>query len=457
MIQSINGRMLIAASIVLAAFLGITGVTLENAFRASGEEALRERLIGHVNALIAAAEQDRVSGRINIVYPVAEPRLFTPGSGLYAMILTNRGDMAWISPSLEGVTLPVTSGLARGESRFEYMFSSDGEPLLVFSIGLTWGEHERTLEGYTFLAAESLYRLNDQVVQFRRHLWTWLGALTVVLLVMLTLILRWGLAPLRRVAEDLRDIESGRHLDLHGNYPRELRGLTENLNALIHVNREHEERYRASLGDLAHSLKTPLAVLRTAVEAQHPSLEALRTSVEEQVERMDQIVQYQLQRAASSGRRALTAPVPLIRIVDKVVGALNKVYADKGVECDCHIEPSMEFHGDEGDVMELLGNVVDNAYKWCRRRVRIRLLVGDSPRGHRRGLRIEVADDGPGIPEQDISRVLERGGRADPATQGHGLGLAMVQDIIELYDGALSIERADLGGAQIIVWLPMPG
>ena len=450
---SINSRMLIAASIILFSFLGVTGVTLENSFRVSTEQSLKERLQVHLNALIAAAEQEE-DGSIRLLYALPETRFFTERSGLYAKVIGNNGNVIWSSLSMQGITIPIQGGLERGEVRYQHLTASSGEPLLVFSLGLTWGEQQKFKEGYTFAVAENLERFNRQLSEFRQNLWAWLGGVTLILLIMLTVILRWGLAPLREVAEDLQDIEAGRHQELHGRYPKELRGLTDNLNALIRTNREHEERYQASLGDLAHSLKTPLAVLRGAVEVASQSVDQLQTTVEEQVERMDQIVQYQLQRAATSGRTALMAPVDLEVMTHKIASAMDKVYAEKSLKCHIDIEAELEFHCQEGDIMELLGNLVDNAFKWAKQRIEISIRQDEFENQAVPGLLVEISDDGPGIEEKDLETVLARGGRLDPATQGHGLGLAMVQNIVELYQGELRITRAQLGGAKVTLWLP---
>ncbi len=448
---SINTRMLIAAAITLAGFLGITGITLENSFRNSAETAMKERLQLQLHTLIASMEQDEQGG-MNLAYPLYEGRFFTEDSGLYAEVLSNDGRLVWSSPSMEGVEIPHHAGLARGEQRYEYLTASSGERVLVHSIGLTWGDNDSAQEAYTFVVAETLQRLHEQINEFRSNLWGSLAGVAIVLLVMLALILRWGLAPLRRVADDLGDIKAGRHQELEGEYPRELRGLTDNLNALIRSNREHEERYRASLGDLAHSLKTPLAVLRGAVDASSQAPAGIRTTVEDQIARMDQIVDYQLQRAATSGRRALAAPVSLSRVVARVVTAMKKVYADKEIDITVSVAPALVFHCDEGDLMELLGNLVDNACKYCTSRVEIGIAL-KTVRGAQ-GLVIEIGDDGPGISPEHLPTVLERGGRLDTQANGHGLGLAMISDIVDLYGGHLEFTHASLGGALVTVWLP---
>ena len=169
---------------------------------------------------------------------------------------------------------------------------------------------------------------------------------------------------------------------------------------------------------------------------------------------MDQIVQYQLQRAATSGRTALMAPVDLEVMTHKIASAMDKVYAEKSLKCHIDIEAELEFHCQEGDIMELLGNLVDNAFKWAKQRIEISIRQDEFENQAVPGLLVEISDDGPGIEEKDLETVLARGGRLDPATQGHGLGLAMVQNIVELYQGELRITRAQLGGAKVTLWLP---
>lgn len=449
--MSINARMLITSGVVLAIFLGVTGVVLEQSFRHSALESVRERLMAHMNVLIASVEEDE-DGRMMIAYALPETRFFTPRSGLYAVIMKNNGDKVWVSPSMQGLELELHTGLARGSHRYEYIDSSENLPVLVFSLGLTWGDSVNSGDGYTFFVIEGLSRHHEQINDFRTSLWGWLAGVSVVLLLMLALILRWGLLPLRRVASDLAEVEAGARIDLKGPYPRELRGLTDNLNALIHSSREHEERYKASLGDLAHSLKTPLAVLRGTIEQQGNSEVALRSMVDEQVERMDQIVQYQLQRASTTGRRALMAPLDVQGLARKVLSALDKVYADKNVDGGVIQEGVVEFHGQEGDLMELLGNLLDNAYKWCQHKVELRIrCIGSGGRE----LLMTIEDDGPGIADDQLDLVLRRGFRADERTSGHGLGLDMVRDIVDLYEGTLSISRSELGGAMIQVRLPV--
>jgi len=451
---SLRARLLLAASVVLAAFLGLTGLVLDRAFRTSAEAALEDRLQGHIYALLASAELDAGD---TMVLPdeLPDPRFAVAGSGLYAEVARGDGRRHWRSKSALGLALPFQARPAVGARAFESISTQMGTALHGLSFGVSWDDSQGRQRRYIFRVAESLEPFYAQVRSFRRNLWGWLGAAALLLLAVQGSILRWGLAPLRRVADDLAAIEAGRAQCLTGTYPAELRGLTDNLNALIASAQTHLVRYRDSLGNLAHSLKTPLAVLRGAVDTQ-ASGEQLHALAHEQVERMTQIIDYQLQRAAASGRVSLTAPVPVAPKIRQVIAALTKVYADKPVSCELDVDNDAVFYGDEGDLLEILGNVADNAFKWCRQRVLITARVEPVARAGHGALALRVEDDGPGIPEEMIARVLQRGERADPATAGHGIGLAMAWETARIYGGSLSISAGELGGAAVTMRFASP-
>ncbi len=442
---SLHTRILLAATTVLAAFFGITGLVLDSAYRHSAEAALQERLQGYAYALVAVMEPD-AKGEVHITNALPIPRLFTPGSGLYGQVLRNDGRYAWVSPSAAGLAIPFPGGLRRGERRFQQLETPGGLRLYSFNLGVSWQEAAGPARSYTFSVAEVLDTLEADIRGFRRTLWGALGMVAVVLLAVQGLILRWGLRPLRQVAAELRDIEAGIKTRLEGRYPRELQALTDNLNALVHSEREHLRRFRHALDDLAHSLKTPLALLRSTVESPS-SPEELRRVVEEQVARMSRIIEYQLQRGATSGPSVMAAPVEVRPLVEKVVQALDKVYADKDIAWEIEVPDALRFAGDEADLMEMLGNLLDNACKWCRGRVAVTAREVD------RGLEIVVDDDGPGIAADAVQRLLQRGARGDDTVPGHGIGLAMVQDIAAAYGGECRIEAAPMGGARLALCL----
>lgn len=447
--RSLRARLLLVSAAVLAGFLGLTGVALDQAFRTSAESALRERLQGHLYALLAAADlNDRRQLELPVELP--EPRFNLVGSGLVAEVRDAAGATVWRSRSAVGMEFGVLATGVPGERVYTPLSEGNSAARLMLSFATRWESGAREPLTYVFHIAERLDEHEAQIRQFRRGLFGWLAAATVLLLAAQALILRWGLAPLRRVARDLSEMEAGRTQALSGRYPAELQPLVNNLNALLAEARAHLQRYRDTLGNLAHSLKTPLAVLRGSVEGKAPA-EELRAVAQEQLQNMNEIVEYQLQRAAAAGRSALSAPLPVLPPARKLLDALKKVYAARGLQVEIAIAPEVMFRGDEGDLLEILGNVADNAFKWARSRVRVQAQNLAGPSGVRFVLRVE--DDGPGIPDDQIERVRTRGVRADAKTPGHGLGLAVVQEIVGLYGGELVIARSPLGGAAIEVKL----
>jgi len=442
---SLHARINLAALVVLVAFFGLTGTALDEAFRDSAEAGMKERLKGQVYGLLAAADED-ASGALVMPDVLPDPRFSNPSSGLYARVRGDDGNLDWHSPSLLGLSLDPIAPSEPGVWRFTPL-AWEGGKLLSVSYGVIWEDDKGRGLAYTFAVAESMGPLLGEVASFRRTLWLWLGGATLVLLMVQGLVLRWGLSPLRRVASALRRIESGDEDRVRGNYPKELQGLTRNLNALIERSRANQQRYRNSLADLAHSLKTPLAILRGGV-GEHPS-GPMSETVTEQVARMDDIVQHQLQRASASGAMGTVGSVEVQPVVRKLVRTMAKVYRDKGVDCRMQVAEGTRFQGDEGDLMEILGNLLDNAFKYCEGRVNV--VAG--PRAHGGGrtlLALSVDDDGEGIADEQVGLVLQRGRRADQHRPGHGIGLSVVDEIVRLYEGSVSIGRAwPLGGASI--------
>lgn len=445
MTLSLHARLISAAAIVMMIFFGVTGWTLQSLYYTDAETALQDRLQSDAYALVAAAELDN-EDVLRLSYILPDARFFTTTSNVFAQITSNDKGQLWQSASLSRTSIPFAENLSSSERRFEQLITTDGQAVYAFSLGIAWQGSAARGTVSTVSVATSMRDFTGKVSRYQRKLWAGLGGAALLLLIVQSVILRWGLAPLNRVAQELHAIERGERRELGGEHPRELAAVTRNLNTLIRNRHELLERYRNSLGDLAHSLKTPLAVLRGISESPKATDDEQET-LREQVDLMSRIVSYQLQKAAASGSAALAAPVNIRGITNKIASTLNKVYADKQVHCAIQIPDTLTFQADEGDLYELLGNLLDNAYKWSRSNVAIQ--AGGSP-GE---LRLTVTDDGAGIPEDQINRVMQRGMRADPSAAGHGIGLAAVGDLVKLYKGTIQLGRSAAGGAEVIVHL----
>jgi len=335
---SLNARLLIAASVVLTAFLGLTGLTLDRAFRDSALAQVRAALQAHVYALLGAADLDPAE-RLVVPKRLPEARFGIPGSGLYAQVNAASGALVWRSPSMLGfVDLPFDPVYRTGVAAFQNLTGADGARYFALGLAVEWEASPKKSYGYTFYVAEQSDAFDALVRGFRQSLWGWLVGAAVVLLAVQGLIWRWGLAPLRRVALEVAEIEAGRQSELRSSYPSELRLLTERLNALLRNRGAHLERYRHALADLAHSFNTPLAVIRSAIDDKDTPA-PLQALLREQVEGLNRTVEYQLQRAAASGRTVLARPIEVEPAVRKLERTLAKVHADKGVQFDLQVTP----------------------------------------------------------------------------------------------------------------------
>jgi two-component system sensor histidine kinase PhoQ len=448
LMRSLHSRLVLAATLVLAGFIGATGLALDKAFRVSARASMEERLQSYIYALLAATDEDD-SGRMIPPLEIPEPRFSKPDSGLYAVIAGADGAPLWHSRSLAGRNVTLVQQQSPGQREFRRL-SVEGLELYAISFGVAWEDYAEREALYTFSVAEDTAAFEQQIESFRMSLWSWLGTMAVVLLLAQGLILRWGLRPLRKVETDLQRIDQGKAEQLDGVYPTELTGLTSSLNSLIEHSQLVQTRYRNSLADLAHSLKTPLAVMHSFCDGKSEDAGSAKDVVREQVERMDEIVEYQLQRAAVSGRATLARSVSLDYVLERLVRSLDKVYRDKRVEVSLDLDPEAIFYGDEADLTEALGNLLENAYKYCSGQVRVCARYDGKPAASG-NLEILIEDDGPGIDPDMIDTVLQRGKRMDETVPGHGIGLSMAREIIAVYGGELDIGSGSLGGALLRV------
>jgi two-component system, OmpR family, sensor histidine kinase PhoQ len=420
---SLRLRISLVAAAVIAVFFVLTATLLERAFRENAEDAVVTRLDAQLLLLMGIVD---VSGPRQVQLPevLPEARLALPGGGMYARILDADGATLWRSPSALGMEL------------------ADWRDSGFFQRGMTvqW-ELPGQVAALTFQVLEERDAFEAQMERYRRTLWLGLGLLTLLLIAGQALGLGlWGLRPLRRVRADLEAVRQGENRRLGGPYPREIQSLTDSINALLEFERDRLERQRHALADLAHSLKTPLSALRLGLEGDVPENRELLL----QVERMQGMIQHELNQAQRLGPSPFQAPVAVAPVIERTCAALRRIALQQGVDLVTSLRAECTLRMETGALFELLGNVLDNAIRHARSQVRVSLGCAD------RRLELTVDDDGPGIDEADREAVLRRGTRRDTRPGGQGLGLHIVHTLVGDHDGELHIEQApELGGARI--------
>ncbi len=420
---SLRLRISLVAAAVIAVFFVLTATLLERAFRENAEDAVNTRLDAHMLLLMGIVE---VSGPRQVQLPevLPDPRLALPGGGLYARILDADGATLWRSPSALGTPL----GDWRNEGFFQRRMT------------VQW-ELPGQLVPLTFQVLEERDAYEAQMERYRRTLWGALGLLTVLLISGQALALGlWGLRPLRRVRADLDALRQGEHRRLGGPYPREIQTLTDSINALLEFERARLERQQHALADLAHSLKTPLSALRLGIEGEPSERRELLL----QVERMQGMIQHELNQAQRLGPSPFQPPVPVAPVIERTGSALRRVADQHGIGLAMSLQPECTLRIETGALFELLGNLLDNAIRHAASQVRVGLACSG---GY---LELTVDDDGPGIDAADREAVLQRGTRRDTRPGGQGLGLHIVHTLVRDHGGELHIEQAPgLGGARV--------
>jgi two-component system sensor histidine kinase PhoQ len=443
---SLTKRVLLTSSIALLIALAVIGLVMDQAFKEKTLHLVKERLESYVIAIISNTEVNGDELIFPEYYPT--PRMEQPGSGMYAQVLV--GDQIWETPSALGQELPNLQPVEINAREFDAPLVFNGERLFRMRQGVTLETEKGAIE-LTISVTEHAGNFYRELAEFEENLLTWLIAISSVLVCVQWVIMYWATKPLKRLVADLQKLEKGDELIFSEDYPSELRGLTTSLNRLIENERSNLSRQRRTLGDLAHSLKTPLAVIHAELENTSVDKEL----VQQQIMHMNEIVAYQLKRAAVAGHRTFVTGVPVIDVLDKIINTLQKIHKSRNINVQTQIAPGAEFFGEKGDLMEVLGNLLENAFKWCDQNINVLVKTLYMEGRRRTGIVIEIGDDGPGIPSDKREELLKRGVRGDEKVTGHGIGLSIVADIVESYQGTLEIKTHNqLRGACFKVILP---
>jgi signal transduction histidine kinase len=445
---SLRFRLLATTLVWIVASIVVAGWGLGSLFRSHVEAQFNAELVTHLDQLTAHLVLDG-QGRPTLSVPLSDPRFNRPFGGLY-----------WQIDRVAGPAIPPIEGALRSRSLWDQVLAVpadvplDGE-IHRHRIGgpqeTSLGAVERTVRiddvSLRLIAAADEGLMIEPVARFNGALWLALGALGLGLAFAALLQVVVGLAPLRQLRLALGRVRDGGTRQLEGSFPTEIKPLVDEFNSVLTQNAEVVERARTQAGNLAHALKTPLSVLANASRGQDDDLARL---VVGQIETAQKQVDYHLARAqAAAAVHMPGARTPVKSTLEGLVRTMQRIYAERRLALI--VQPMVSglmFRGEEQDLQEMLGNLLDNASKWAATRVEIHARV----EGDRLDIRID--DDGPGIAPGQREAMIRRGARADEQVPGTGLGLAIVDDVAHLYGGQLTLSESPLGGLQARLTLP---
>ncbi|OAN48541.1 ATP-binding protein [Magnetospirillum moscoviense] len=425
--SSLRARLILAATLWVVAGLVAAGLVLRLSFEDSLQRTFQLRLLSSLRALVAAAEV-APDGHIAVNRSLGDPRFDQPYAGWYWQISGSKGPPVR-SRSLWDFDLPVEPPSADGQARFGTAIGPQGERLLTAERDLTFASNPEPVH---VVVAATRRDLDAEIARFDTVLLLSFACLGAGLVVAVWFQAGFGLKPLSRLADDLAALRRTPGGRLNGPFPAEIAPLAEALNTVLDHDADLIERARTHVGNLAHGLKTPLAV----VKAELDSGQADPAQIDAQVERISRMVEHHLTRARTEATltRVAGSEVAVAPIAGDVARTLARVHPTITIRVE--VDSTVTFPAESDDLAEMIGNLAENACKWAGSRVVIRA---------RSGL-VSIEDDGPGLSEAECQAVTRRGARLDEAIPGHGLGLSIVADLARLYGARLELGRSDLGG-----------
>jgi two-component system sensor histidine kinase PhoQ len=433
--NSLFNRIFFASFIILPLFILLSGSLLLNTFQHSQMKAEQEKLQAQLYLLLGVTEIE--AGKPLLPNQLTEPRLNQQNSGLYAFIANDKHQELWRSASAEllpSVLPQLRNNFVLNQRLFSQLPIAGTDILLnTLSYDTEWIDEDDNGQAFRFIIISDASPLIAEIKSYRSRLWQWLGSMGVALILAQAVIMLWGLRPLKHLSQQLNQLQKSTIAQLDDNYPIEIQPVINNFNRILHQEKQQRERYRNTMSDLAHSLKTPLAVIQSQLSEQ-PNKDHI---IDDQVSRINQIIAHQLQRAVirinQSPINHNTNKIHIKKVVGRLLKIMSKVYQERNIHFSNLSNADSVFFGDEADLLEILGNLIDNACKHGHRAVTI---TSENTQGY---LTICISDDGKGIDQQVSQTILQRGARADTVQPGQGLGLSVAVDIISSYGGEISV------------------
>lgn len=438
---SLHRRLTLTAllGLLFAMCLGVWG--LSRAFDEAVQRGFDERLKTVLHTLVAEAE-NQADGTLVLGRPMGDPRFDRIYSGAYWQISNAQG-VLMRSRSLWDQEIPFSVGIPDGSTIFRTWTNPSGQTVRLAERDLTLPGRQDVLH---FIVAGRADDLEEEVRHFDRLMI--LGVIGLMLLMGFSIAvqMRIGLQPLRGLLRDLNAVWAGRAERVSEQLPRELKPLAVTINQLLQHDRRQHTKARDQAADLAHAIKTPLAVLRADVDQLDGPMAA---SMRQRLDLIDGLVRRNLARATSGRHVTLSSLLtPLLPVADQITRLMARVHPDKVVDVQVDIAASISLRMEREDLEEVLGNLLDNAWKWSAGRIQLVARV------ERHVCKIYIDDDGPGLTDEEARQVMERHVKLDERMPGQGLGLAIARDILESATGHMRLEQAPIGGVRIVLTVP---
>lgn len=449
--NSLALRLIASASLWSAVALIAAGVILISLYRQTVENAFDERLSVYQRTLIGALAAQNPDQPLADPGNLGEARFELLFSGWYWQVReADGGPVVLSSLSLFSDTLDIDHATGVHETPDGFagaLTGPDDRALRVLTRTVTLPGERR----FDVLVAGDAGGLRNQVAAFRNSVILTLAVFGIGLILATLFQIRWGLRPLDQVRRGLANLRSGQKARFEGDFPAEIDPLIKELNALLESNQEIIERARTQVGNLAHALKTPLSVVINEARAGRGPLAG---KVVEQAELMRQQINHYLDRARIAARVEVIGAVTDVEpVVGRLARAMTRIHGNRGIRLTWGVAEGAKFRGEQQDLEEILGNLVDNACKWAKSHVSV-AVENDTPPGASGRLTILIDDDGPGLPEKQREEATRRGRRLDETKPGSGLGLSIVTDLVAMYQGSFRLNRSPENGLRAEIELP---
>ncbi|WP_162046219.1 ATP-binding protein [Vibrio taketomensis] len=422
---SLKSRLVLAAIVWLTAMIIAAGVMVPSQVYNYMVADTKSQLSIYMDEITANLEVDS-KGKLTLSTRLSDPRFTQPYSGLYWKAQTSDDQLR--SRSLWDRTIHFNKAKTKA-------FGAQDEPLVFIKSSIYLPEYKHPI---SILIGTDEQPLEDTVANLMGELWVILALLYFGILTVIFVQIAWSLSPLNKMHKELNQLRKGEKTSLEDDYPRDIAPVVSDLNALLFHYQELLERARHHAGNLSHALKTPLSVLKN--EIQHLPIEK-QAPLQEPLQQIQSQIDYHLGRARMAGaKNILSVKSSPSERIDAISMAFDKVYAEREITLINEIESELEVAVEQTDLDEMIGNLLENGYKWANSLIRVYAITD------KENTSIIVEDDGPGIPDEQLGNVVQRGVRLDETTPGTGLGLNIVSEMAHSYRGSIELSRSNMGG-----------